>query len=66
MIFEVLEGIDDFPIEWVHFGEGDQFEELRELVNKNTNSKLKVVLKGHTSNHLVQKHYAEQPVDSFH
>lgn len=50
---------------WVHFGTGDQKENLEELILQNTPPNLKVDLKGYVDNREIYSFYKNENVDVF-
>jgi glycosyltransferase involved in cell wall biosynthesis len=66
LIAEALSHVN-IPITWIHFGDGPLFENLRQIVKKaeDTNSNLKVELKGSCANHAILEFYQSNTVDLF-
>ncbi len=63
LIVEILENIS-FPVNWVHFGDGIEMNEIQERVKK-LPTNITVNLKGAQSNQSVISYYANNPVDLF-
>lgn len=63
LIYEVLKEID-LPLQWVHFGDGEEYEMLRKKIQKE-DSKLEVILKGQVPNDEIVKFYQSNFVDVF-
>lgn len=65
LIFHTLDKFESLPIEWTHFGSGDQMDYLKELIKHKNNKNLKVNLLGKVENIKIHKYYVENPVDLF-
>lgn len=64
MIFEAIKDTV-YPIEWTHFGDGETFYEIQNLVNLNSNKNVKVTLAGNTNNQDVIEAYKKNNYDVF-
>lgn len=65
LIFEALNSLSDFQIEWTHIGDGPNFEELKEKVSSERKSHLTVNLPGRISNASVLDFYTKHHFDMF-
>lgn len=65
LIFEALNSMTDIEIEWTHLGGGSHFQELKEIVEKETKSHLSVNLVGMVSHDEVMNYYKEHHFDLF-
>lgn len=64
LIAEALCKIENKRIHWIHFGDGEQMESLRNAVSVLPNN-ITVELPGRVSNQSVYDHYQSQPVHAF-
>lgn len=66
-IHRIFESIKDaaYPIEWTHFGDGETFYEIKNLVDANNNINVKVILAGNTDNSDVIESYKKNNYDVF-
>ncbi len=65
LIFEALNSMTGIKIEWTHLGGGSHFQELKEIVEKETKSHLSVNLVGMVSHDEVMNYYKEHHFDLF-
>lgn len=65
LIFEALNSMTDRKIEWTHLGGGTHFQELKDIVDKETKSHLSVNLVGMVSHDEVMNYYKEHHFDLF-
>lgn len=67
LIVDALGTINDKEIEWVHFGSGDLFDEVKEKASKLLDCKNNISYKfmGYTKHDDVMKFYRENSVDAF-
>ncbi|MBL7890349.1 MAG: glycosyltransferase [Bacteroidia bacterium] len=63
LIIDVLKNID-FPVDWVHFGDGDQLDYIKEKA-KGLPSNIKTDFRGRVSNQEVMTFYLENSVNLF-
>jgi colanic acid/amylovoran biosynthesis glycosyltransferase len=54
----------DFPLEWVHFGEGEQRKEIEEISNTLPQNK-KITLTGNKPNEEIRNYLLKKPADLF-
>lgn len=59
LIVRALAEIQEHPLTWVHFGDGQQLEEVKALVRKIIPSNIKIDFKGRVSNQEVLEWYTE-------
>ncbi|WP_281224924.1 glycosyltransferase [Flavobacterium aquiphilum] len=66
-VSSIVKAISDLPfqLEWVHFGDGEEFDEINELVKKITNPLITCKLMGACSNEKVLEEYKKNPYDVF-
>lgn len=64
-IIESLSRITDINIEWIHFGDGQKFSELRDLAEKKLPENILWVFKGATPNIKIIEYYKSTYVDVF-
>ena len=64
LLFEALQSVTDYEIEWTHIGAGTDFEKLNNVV-QNINNNLKVRLLGQISNQEVILFYQKNRIDAF-
>ncbi|MDO4338416.1 MAG: glycosyltransferase [Eubacteriales bacterium] len=64
LIAEALKNIK-VPVIWTHYGNGSEFEKLKEVVSGITNPNVQCILKGETRNELVLKAYNEETYEIF-
>ena len=57
-IIDALSLIKDIPIEWIHFGDGELMDEIREYARDKLSSNIKVSFAGNISNTELMKRYA--------
>jgi colanic acid/amylovoran biosynthesis glycosyltransferase len=67
LIVESLAIIEDFSIDWIHFGDGELMDEISTLANNKLNSKYNISfqLMGNVKNEEIQKYYSLNQVDLF-
>ena len=67
LIIEGLAEIDDIDIYWIHFGDGEQGNEIRTLAEKKLNSKTNIIynFKGKVDNREVIEFYKGNKVSAF-
>lgn len=65
MIFEALNSITDYKIEWTHIGDGPDFEALKQKVKTEKKDHLTVILPGSMSNKKVLGYYSNHHFDMF-
>lgn len=65
LILNALSEVNNVNVEWIHFGNGDEFEALKALALEKLDSKsnIKYNLKGFTKHEEVMKYYCENSVD---
>lgn len=63
----IYEAIKDtqFPIEWVHIGDGEEFEFIKELIESNNNKKLSCKLLGGIPNKEIIDYYKNNDINIF-
>jgi glycosyltransferase involved in cell wall biosynthesis len=64
LLFEALQLVSDYEIEWTHIGDGPDFEMLKKTVQKSRNN-VKVNLLGQISNQEVLTYYQTNMIDAF-
>jgi colanic acid/amylovoran biosynthesis glycosyltransferase len=64
LLYEALQSITDFEIEWTHIGDGIDFEKLKKTTQKSRNN-VKVNLPGRFSNSEVMMYYMTNMIDAF-
>lgn len=64
VIAKAIGCIDDIPIEWIHFGDGEEREKILHLAETLPNN-IKYEFKGHTENTLIKQYYDEKDVHVF-
>ena len=64
IIFEALDSLN-IPIEWTHYGDGEEMGILQSKIKKNKNKKLKIKLAGKISNSQLLEIYKNIPFDIF-
>jgi colanic acid/amylovoran biosynthesis glycosyltransferase len=64
LIYEALQKITDYEIEWTHFGSGTDFEKLKVAV-KNSRTNIRVKLQGQIPNKDLLMYYKTNMVDAF-
>ena len=57
-IIDALSLMKDIPIEWIHFGDGELMDEIREYARDKLSSNIKVSFAGNISNTELMKRYA--------
>lgn len=65
LIFEALNNLTDYNIEWTHIGDGKDFEQLKEKVKQEKKEHLKVNLPGRLKNSEVLEYYKNNHCDMF-
>lgn len=67
LIIEALYLINDVNIKWVHFGDGESFDETKALANELLNNKENITyeFKGHVDYLEIHKYYMENIIDCF-
>ncbi len=65
LIFQSLERVKDFRIEWTHIGDGEERALLESMIKENTNNNLTVRLLGKLSHDQVIEYYKNNCVDVF-
>lgn len=67
LILDIFENWTECSIEWIHFGNGPQLEDMRTRGTKimETNKNVIIDFKGYVSNEDVQKYYTTEQVDLF-
>ncbi|EOT2902265.1 glycosyltransferase [Clostridium perfringens] len=63
-IVEALSNIKDISIEWVHFGDGNCLNDVKEKA-KNLSENINCIFKGAVSNKDILKYYKENSIDIF-
>lgn len=64
LIYEAIKD-SDYRVEWTHYGSGDTFDQIKELIDTNCNSNVVVHLAGSTTNDAVLKSYLDGKFDIF-
>ena len=64
LLYHALQLIDDKQIEWIHIGDGSEFEELKLLAGK-SKSNIKISLLGYINNENILNYYKSNPIDVF-
>lgn len=67
LIIDTLSQISDFDIKWIHFGDGDDFEETVQYAERQLSDKRNIVyeFKGYVDSVQILKFYKENYVDAF-
>lgn len=65
LICKALCDITDIPIHWVHFGDGNQMENVKSIINQSKQKNLSIELKGYTLKKEIFDWYANNHVDIF-
>ncbi len=65
LIVKALGTIEDKPIKWVHFGDGNLLEELKKSTHSVSSHLISIEFKGRISNQNVLKWYCSNQVDLF-
>lgn len=67
LIIEGLSLIDNLNIKWIHFGDGEQFDEITELAKRKLGSKpcISYEFAGYVESQNILKYYEDNPVDVF-
>ena len=65
LIFESLNSVKGYQIEWTHIGDGPEFDAVRQKVEQNKKDHLKVNLTGGLKHEDVLKYYQTHHVDLF-
>ena len=65
LIVEGLSQLHDIPIEWTHFGDGEEILNVKKLADEKLPSNIKVDFKGYVSNEVIRNHYKTEYVDCF-
>lgn len=67
IIVDAISCIDDIKISWVHFGDGELMDELRNRAEAKLKSKenIQYELKGYTEHDKIMKYYLENSIDAF-
>ncbi|MBF7096120.1 glycosyltransferase [Alkalibacter mobilis] len=67
LIIWALSMIEDFSLNWIHFGDGSARENLEKLATELLSNKqnIKYEFKGHVNNSVIHEFYQTTPVDSF-
>lgn len=65
LICKALYKIADIQIHWVHFGDGDQMENVKNIISKNNQKNLSIELKGYKLKEEILEWYANNHVDIF-
>lgn len=64
LIYEALQSITGYEIEWTHIGDGPDFEKLKNVV-QNTRKNIRVKLPGRIPNQKVIMYYQTNMIDAF-
>ena len=59
-IIDALSLMKDIPIEWIHFGDGELMDEIREYARDKLSSNIKVSFAGNIANTELMKRYAAE------
>ena len=67
IIINALEQIEDIPIEWIHFGGGQDEQMIKDMANKKIGNKKNItyVIKGQTDHSVILDYYNLHHVDLF-
>lgn len=65
LIFEALNSLTDYKIEWTHIGDGPDFERLKELIKEEKKEHISVILPGRMPNNKVLDYYSKHHFDMF-
>lgn len=67
IIVDAISCIDDIKISWIHFGDGELMEDLRNRAETKLKSKdnVQYELKGYTEHDKIMKYYLENSIDAF-
>ena len=65
LIVEALSKITDISIEWTHYGEGTQLDEIKDLCKATLPSNVKYSFLGFVENSQLMKEYTEKPYHLF-
>lgn len=65
LIANALIGIENYRIEWTHFGDGPLKEELEEIASNNKNSNLDIIFRGHVENKTLYEEYEKNQYNLF-
>ena len=65
LIIEALSKIEDIKVEWIHFGGGLLFEEIKALANDVLNSNISFEIMGKVPNNTILEYYKNKYVDLF-
>ena len=65
LIFDALNALTDYRIEWTHIGSGPDFEKLKQKVSKEKKEHLTVVMSGRMHNNEVLDFYSNHHFDMF-
>jgi colanic acid/amylovoran biosynthesis glycosyltransferase len=65
LIVEALADIDDLNIEWIHFGDGPLFEEIKNKCNKKIKENIKVTFLGNKRNEEILDFYRKERPNVF-
>lgn len=64
-IIDALSCIRDIPIEWVHFGDGELAQRIKEYAKEKLSNNIKYIFKGKVENRKVIEYYKKENIDLF-